>query len=295
MRFNRIHIIYNPNSTGPSTELAKSLYQDLKEHNPQAKVERHATKYQGHAEKIAFDAAQASSRPLLVSVSGDGGYHEVVNGAITAQKQGANPVCAVLPAGNANDHHRMLSSKPVVSAIKSGKTKRTDLLQMKVETAKGKSFIQYAHSYIGFGLTPVVAAELNKTSLNALKELWIVLTEFIKYRPFKIKNKSGVLYLDSIVFANIGQMAKVITLAKTAKPDDGLFEVVLVKHQHRFNLFRKMVESVVSSAEEPQKYSEYEFQMLKSMPVQLDGEVIRIKRGTKVNITSEHQILRTIF
>jgi diacylglycerol kinase family enzyme len=67
------------------------------------------TDFAGHARDLARSVA-VSGGPLIVSVSGDGGYNEAVNGVLDVPASRA--VCTVLPAGNANDHHR---SRPVRS------------------------------------------------------------------------------------------------------------------------------------------------------------------------------------
>jgi diacylglycerol kinase (ATP) len=174
VEYSTVTIIFNPHSTGPSELYAKRLQRELRKLFPDLKAELKPTKYAGHAEKLAYARAKATKKPLIISSSGDGGYNEVINGAMRAQSEGATPVCAVLAAGNANDHGRTLQSRPLIEAIKEGKETRLDLLKARYKT-RGQEKVRYAHSYIGLGLTPVVAVELNKTSLNALKELWIVL------------------------------------------------------------------------------------------------------------------------
>lgn len=293
MIYTSIDIIFNPNSTGPSREYATDLKQELTQYNSQFKPRLHATKYAGHAEELAYGFAKSSKHPLIISSSGDGGYHEVVNGAIRAQLEGATPICAVLAAGNANDHSRTLTSKSLVELIKADKIKNIDLLKLTITSDSGV-VERYAHSYIGLGLTPMVATELNKTNLNALKEAWIVVKTFYGYRPFKIIRKGMTLELDSMVFANIGEMAKVLTLSKKSRPDDGKFEVITFQHAHKFRLLRKLAAATVKGLDAKRQYEHYEFKVIKKMPAQLDGEVVMIPAGSHVVITSEHQMLSTL-
>lgn len=293
MSFDSVAIIYNPNSTGDAAKNAKALKSELTVLFPKLPVQLHKTKYAGHAEKLAYKISNLSKIPLIISSSGDGGYNEVINGAIRAQKKGAKPVCAVLASGNANDHSRALQNESLVKSIKSKSIRQIDLLKIKI-TGNADVDERYAHSYIGLGLTPVVAVELNKTNLNALKELLIVLRTFYKYRPFRIKHNGKLLKLDSIIFANIGEMAKVLTISKQSKPDDGLFEVVAFKHNHKMKLLRKLVRATVRGLDTPQRSKSYKFTVLKNMPAQLDGEVKKIKSKSSVQITSEHKLLTTI-
>ena len=116
------------------------------------------TERAGHARELARGAAQAG-RPLIVSVSGDGGYNEVVDGVMQARNPDA--VSAVLAAGNANDHRRTTGRQPLADAIVAGRVRRLDLLRL--TTGHGpQQRTQCAHSYIGIGLTPVVAGDLEK-------------------------------------------------------------------------------------------------------------------------------------
>jgi diacylglycerol kinase (ATP) len=293
MRYTTIDIIFNPNSTGKSDVYAKTLKGDLVRVFPKLPIKVHATKYAGHAEKIAYKCAFSSKKPLLISVSGDGGYHEVINGALKAQLTGAKPICAVLAAGNANDHSRTLQKQPLVKAIEQQQVRNIDLLKATIESGT-MQVVRYAHSYVGLGLTPVVAVELNKTTLNAYKEAWLALKIFFKFRPFKIKRGSKILRLDSILFTNISQMAKILKVAKHAQPDDGLFEVITFRHVHKFVLFQKLLKAATTGIHPRKHYQQYEFIALKSMPAQFDGEVLEIPKGSVVTITNENRLLSTI-
>ena len=106
--FDAVEIVFNPNSTGDAQERADELAAVLARRAPELPVTLRPTEHAGHGREIARDAARAG-RPLVVSVSGDGGYNDVVNGLMEA----ANPAfAAVLAAGNANDHRRVTRERP---------------------------------------------------------------------------------------------------------------------------------------------------------------------------------------
>ena len=117
MTFSTIAIIYNPNSTGSSRKLAEEYANILQKRMPAQKIELIGTEHAGHAEELAYSIAKNSKHPLIISSSGDGGYNEVINGAYKAREEGANPITSLLPAGNANDHFRNLSSDDLVEHI----------------------------------------------------------------------------------------------------------------------------------------------------------------------------------
>lgn len=292
MQYSGIYIIYNPNSTGDSEAMANELQGVLIKKMVGMEVEAIPTERAGHAEELAQEIASRSKNPLIVSSSGDGGYNEVVNGAMKAGNKEA--IYAVLPAGNANDHSRVMQNKPLADQIIKHKTKKIDLIKVTVRAASGKDEIKYAHSYVGLGLTPVVATELNRHTLNAFREMQIVLRTFIKYRPFKIKHNNKVLKLDSLLFANINQMAKVLSLAPTNQPDDGKFEVVLFPAGRKWQLLKRLTEAAILHLDKAQRMSSYEFETIKKMPMQLDGEVMAVQIGSHVTIDSIHKALTTI-
>src|SRR3954465_12124131 len=82
--FDRIVIVFNPHSTGDAPASAEELRADLTRRlpplpggPPAGPVQLRPPGPAGHAREIAREVA-ATGSPLLVSVSGDGGYNEVV-------------------------------------------------------------------------------------------------------------------------------------------------------------------------------------------------------------------------
>lgn len=291
--YDAIVIIYNPNSTGPSQDMASKLREELKPYYPKLKIKLVATEHAGHAEEIAYTTAQKYKSPLIISSSGDGGYNEVVNGAMRAAAKGAKPICAVLPAGNANDHRRSTKRTPLAEAIKRENIEKLDLISMEVKAGR-KTSQRYAHSYVGLGFTPVVAAELNKQSLNALREMIIIVKTFYKFRPFTIAVKNKTKKLDSIIFTNIGEMAKLLTLSKESNLKDGKFEVITFPHARKRQLLWRLFKAASGALHEAKSCRRFSFQVLKSMPVQLDGEVDRLQAGSELTIKSVRAALRSI-
>jgi diacylglycerol kinase family enzyme len=127
--FDRIAVIFNPKSTGDAPELAEQLRAELAARVPGIPVTMAPTEHAGHARVLAR-AAAATGRPLLISVSGDGGYNEVVDGAMAAGNDEA--VCAVMAAGNANDHRRSTREQSLPDAIVGGTVRRIDLLRLTI-------------------------------------------------------------------------------------------------------------------------------------------------------------------
>ncbi len=291
-QFSKIHIIYNPNSTGDSKAMAHELQRELRKNMNDIAIVCVPTEHAGHAREIAYKIAKNEEYPLIVSSSGDGGYNEVVNGIMDAGSGSA--VSAVLPAGNANDHSRTMQNHPLAEQIVKGKVTHLDLLKISLEAPGKEKVIRYAHSYAGLGLTPVIAAELNKHSLNAFNELILALKTFQKFKPFEITRRKKTLSLDSLIFGNINQMAKVLTLAGKNRPDDGMFEVITFRSKNKTALVKRLIKAAVSNLNTTRKQKKYTCTIIKSMPMQLDGEVIKLMSGSKLTVESAHKALATI-
>lgn len=289
--FDRIVLIFNPNSTGRAPELAQDLHDELTSRLPGTAVAMSPTQRAGHGRDLAREAA-STGRPLIVSVSGDGGYNEVVDGVMQAGNKDA--VCAVMAAGNANDHRRTTIERPIADAIVEGQVHHIDLLALTVGTGP-EARTQFAHSYIGVGLTPVVAVDLEKGGKGSFREIVSVVRTFAKFRPFTIKLEDGTeRSFDSLVFANIAQMAKHATLSESGSPEDGRFEVVTVPHTAKWRVLGVALQAATRGLGPQPTATHYGFTTLKPMPLQLDGEVLELDAQTQISVDIAPRALLTI-
>lgn len=291
--FDTIAIIFNPNSTGDAPALAEQLKASLSGLLPYAAdIRLQPTSHAGHAVQLAREVA-ATGHVLVVSVSGDGGYNEVVNGVMQAGNPDA--VCAVLAAGNANDHSRSTGTGPLEHAIAGGDVRHIDLLRI-TTGQPGDAPDEYAHSYIGFGLTPIMAIGLEKGSKGALKETVSVVRTFAKFKPFEILPDGGKRRkFDSLVLANIAQMAKYATLSDAdSKLADGKFEVVVFPHKSKLRVLLTALRAATKGLGDQPSVSSYGFTTLKPIPYQIDGEVRSLDADTQVTVHGAPAALATL-
>jgi len=290
--FDRIVIIFNPHSTGDAPASAEELRADLARRLPDVPVQLRPTEHAGHAREIAREVA-ATGRPLLVSVSGDGGYNEVVDGVMQAGNTQA--VCAVRAAGNANDHRRVTRERPLADAIVAGEVRRIDLLRLTVGSG-ATAQIRYAHSYIGVGLTPVVAVDLEKGGKGSWREIVSVVRGFARFRPFPIRLEDGRRRrIDSLVFANIAEMAKYAKLSEAGAPDDGRFEVITQRQTGKLAVLATIIRAATRGLGPQPSATHYAFTTLAPMPLQLDGELVELDADTPVAVDIAPLALATIF
>lgn len=272
-------VVFNPGSTGDAAALARRLRDDLASVRPSLPVELRPTEYAGHARDIAREAASGPGRPLIVSASGDGGYNEVVNGIMDVP--GTAAAAAVLPAGNANDHDRVTARRPLPEAITDGRTEPMDLLALTLDDGP----VRYAHSYIGFGLTPVVALRIEEGGKGTLREVVSTIRSFLGFTPFELRFADGsVRSIDNLVLANIPEMAKLAELNDHGRPDDGKFEVVLIEHRSKWRSLVTAVRAAVRGLGRQPATEDFRFTALDPMPVQVDGEVDDVAAGTAVRV-----------
>jgi diacylglycerol kinase (ATP) len=290
--FDRVVLIFNPQSTGDAEEKATQLRDALAERVPGLPVELLPTERAGHARELARDAA-GTGAPLVVSVSGDGGYSEVVDGLM--QSGSDRVVAAVLAAGNANDHRRATREGSLADAIADGgEVARMDLLRLTFMTGDAEDTVQWAHSYIGLGLTPVVAIDLEKGSKGSLREIVSVVRTFSRFRPFALDlEQGGRVRLDSLVFANIDQMAKFATLSE-GDPDDGVFEVITIPHTAKWRVLLTALRAATRGLGPQPSTRAYRFRTVDPTPLQVDGEVIEVAAGTPVAVEIAAGALREL-
>jgi diacylglycerol kinase (ATP) len=291
--YSTIAIIYNPNSTGPSKSYAQELYKSLRRELSDQKTSLIATKHAGHAEEIAYSLAIEHTNPLIISSSGDGGYHEVVNGALRAQSEGAKPTTALLPAGNANDHHRNLHSSSLIKRITKGESEAIDVLTLEGHS-KGKRIERYAHSYIGFGLTPRVGKELNKTSLTRFKEKVLVVRSFFQLRPVALWSNDSLRQYDSLIISNIDSMAKYLRISTPSSVTDGKFEVTAFMHTNKFFLLLTLIKAVITGSRENSQASHYAVKTVTKTILQADGEIYTFDADSDIFISIKQKVLHSI-
>ncbi|MGB4759588.1 MAG: diacylglycerol kinase family protein [Candidatus Saccharimonadales bacterium] len=292
MTYTYVAIIYNPHSTGNSKRNATRLEKQLRSSKPNITIERIPTEYAGHARELAYQIAKKYKRPLIVSSSGDGGYNEVINGVMQAKNPDA--ICAVLPSGNANDHSRAMKGRPLAEGIVAGTVTQIDLLKLVVGKGIKKPEVYYAHSYIGLGVSPIVATELNSKKLNMLSEIALAVRMFVKYDSFTIVQRGQKRRYNSLIFANIRQMAKVLKFSKDNRPADGLFEVVELPHTRKYLILLELIKAATVGLNTTRHESKYVFKTVQDMPFQLDGEVIDITAGSKVKVLCADNVLKTV-
>lgn len=279
MKFHKVIVIYNPNSTGDSESNARDFAANFKRLNDKVDIEVIPTKYAGHAEELAMKHG-VESGVLIVSSSGDGGYNEVVNGALAA---GGASVIAVLPAGNANDHHRAIAPDDLIKAASKGTVKKIETIRIRT-TINKTPWERHAHSYIGFGVTPKIGKVLTEVRPNVITEKWHVLKHLFSHKAVRLHYDGATRQYNSLIVATIDRMSKVIKLDQNARSNDGLMELYENEHVPITDLLKQLAGISINGLERSQRVRRLSLRTTRAVLVQLDGEVFRIDANADVEL-----------
>ena len=291
--FSQIAIIYNPKSTGSSRQMAKRLLKLVQDRLPDQPVKLVKTAHAGHAETLAFELANKYDNPLILSSSGDGGYHEVVNGIMRAKSYGRNAIAGLIPAGNANDHFHATQRHKLIDCIVEKSIKSVDLLILE-GLAEGSPVKRFGHSYIGFGITPKVGKKLNKTKLNAINQYLIAVRILFNSKAINLKIDNQTESFDSLIFSNIDRMSRVLTLSRDARIDDGKFEITAIHERSKSELVQIIFKAASIGLDESWQADEFDFQTIGAIDAQIDGEIYRLDKDSSVKIHIDKQSLQRL-
>ena len=138
-------------------------------------------------------------------------------------------------------------------------------------------------------------SELNKESLTRWKEIKIVTRNLLNVRHFALTNSEGkTKNYDSVVFANIHRMSKVIRLNDKTNLHDGLFNMATIEHRSRAKFLYILLKLVVVGARDFPTLSDYSFRLKYPQIGQLDGEVIALPANTSIKVSINDKLIRTI-
>ena len=89
-------------------------------------------------------------------------------------------------------------------------------------------------------------------------------------------------------------MAKFAVLSEEGEPDDGRFEVVILRHTAKWRVLTTAVRAAICGLGPQPTAHEYRFTTVDPMPVQIDGEVSEFERGVSVTVEIVPGALQTV-
>ena len=256
-----------------------------------------------HAEQLAYDDVLNSNRPLVISVSGDGGYHEVLNGVLRAQRESGNsPVTAVYRAGNGNDHYRALYGRrglrSFAGSLLSGKVQPLDLLHVTLAPLEGLVEEFYCHSYFAVGAQGEAAAMLRPRAWSNLRQsAWeytvLPVRTFVGHQPFELEIAGETELCSNLSFHNIPLMAKRLMPSRYSHWNDGTAEVLKFGSGRVDVLVNALSALRIIGGLEAEPFEHFSFSLPKGAHAQTDGEARWLEAGTEVTVRTERHAIYT--
>ena len=211
------------------------------------------TEHRNHAVILARKYIENGYRNIIV-VGGDGTLNEVVNGIFTQAHVPTNKITlAMIPVGTGNDWCRMFNIpgdyKQAIKLIKKMKIFTQDTGTIKYISGDGKEITRYFINMAGMGFDALVAKKTNKQKDegkgNPLSYVYNILSSLFSYSVTKVTILLDKEKITSDIFSmsvgicqyNGGGMKQ----APDALPDDGLFDMTLIKPIGKFKIIRNII------------------------------------------------------
>lgn len=182
----------------------------------------HITERVGHGKQLASELSAAGS-PVIVALGGDGTFHEVLNGIDFERSR-----MGLIPAGRGNDFAIGTGAAPLnpikaIENIANGVPKDYDYIAV-----GDKRCINVAGS--GLDVEVLLKTARSKNKLSYVASLFRCL---LHYKPYTMTVKTGdVQQTFRCIMTGVcngSQIGSGIRLCPTAKPDDGLLEVIVME------------------------------------------------------------------
>ncbi len=211
------------------------------------------TEHRGHAVLLTRKYIETGYRNIIV-VGGDGTLNEVVNGIFQQTHIPTNDITlAMIPVGTGNDWCRMYKIpgdyKKAISLIKRRKVFVQDTGTIKYISSQGGEKTRYFINMAGMGFDAMVAKKTNKQKdlgkSNPFSYVINIFSSLFSYSNTKVT----ILLENEKVISDIFSMSVGICQyngggmkqAPNALPDDGLFDLTLIKPIGKAKIMRNII------------------------------------------------------
>jgi diacylglycerol kinase (ATP) len=250
----------------------------------------------GHAISLARESALAGY-DVIVAAGGDGTVNEVLNGLMDARRESKNhPALGILCAGRGNDFAPCIDVPgDLLSACQVLKDDHRRTID--IGRVKGGKFPQgrYFANNVGVGFDAIGTIEVTKLPEWGMLSFLIAIlkTIFLFYKgpTVRLDYDDQTLTTSTLMLLTMNgkRMGTGFKMAPDSKPDDGLFDLVIVRQVSRrriFSLIPHFMKGTQGSQPEVQtlRASRVAITALESvLPAQSDGEIICVD-GTRLDI-----------
>lgn len=247
------------------------------------------TEHRDHAVKLSRRYIEKGFRNIIV-VGGDGTLNEVVNGIFSQDHVPPSEITlGMIPVGTGNDWCRMfnISSnyKEAIAAIVKGKEFFQDAGMVKYFNSLGEEKSRYFINMAGMGFDALVAKKTNRQKEKGkggpFSYFINIFSSLFYYKFTKTLIKLDEESISKEVFSmsvgicqfNGGGMKQ----APNAKPDDGLFDLTIIRPISKFKVIRnvtKLFDGSFVKLPEVNTYTSKKISILSETPmyIEVDGE-----------------------
>lgn len=211
------------------------------------------TEHRGHAVMLTRKYVETGYRNIIV-VGGDGTLNEVVNGIFTQAHVPIEEITlAMIPVGTGNDWCRMFNIpsdyKQAIKLITRRKIFVQDTGTIKYVSSKGIEKTRYFINMAGMGFDALVAQKTNKQKdlgkSNPLSYMVNIFSSLFNYSSTKVtillENEKVVSDIFSMSVGICQYNGGGMKQAPGALPDDGLFDMTLIKPIGKFKIIRNII------------------------------------------------------
>jgi YegS/Rv2252/BmrU family lipid kinase len=248
------------------------------------------TDYPWHAAELAKEAA-LSGYEVVVAAGGDGTVNEVINGLMSAKiETGVSPVLGVLSVGRGNDFAYSMGIpyqlEPACLALADDQRRTIDIGRVVGDFLPRDRFFG---NCVGIGFDAIGTIEVSKLPRlgGFLSYLLAVLkTIFLYYKGpvVAIEYDHHTLAQPTLLVSIMNgiRLGGGFTMAPEAKPDDGLFDLVIADQVGRpriFGLLPHFLRGTQGTQKEikTDRAARISIKALEgSLPAQMDGEILSV-------------------
>jgi YegS/Rv2252/BmrU family lipid kinase len=240
----RIGVVINPRAGGGRMAAAWPTLQASLE-SKLGPVEALFTSRQGEGSELARRLSDGGVDSILAA-GGDGTIGEVVDGIMRSSRR---PELGIIPVGTGIDFPRNLetgrSPQAAIEAIASGRKRALDVGRVTFTAEAGVESTRHFLNEASFGLSGSIVRAVNGSKTgkptDKLVFLWHSVDALIRLKPQRVS-----IVLDDgapieeevavVAVCNGRYFGAGLMVAPDASIDDGLFDVVIVKHANAFAL-----------------------------------------------------------
>lgn len=193
------------------------------------------TKYAGHARELSAEATK-SETDVILSAGGDGTLHQVLNGMLDARRE-TYPILGVIPLGSGNDFAGAVGASTNTGTILDllkHEPKATDVGQVVCRDKQGHETTRYFINVCSLGMGPATVMQMEKMPKwlgTDLKYFASIIKTFFTFKPPQVEINSSCWQWSGrallLAIANGKSFGNRIYVAPGAKPDDGVFNILL--------------------------------------------------------------------